>query len=77
MLDVNGLEASYDQSQILFGVSLSIAEGEVVTLLGRNGMGKTTTVSTVMGIVAPWLTMKTKGAVADTAGASRLTWRRP
>jgi branched-chain amino acid transport system ATP-binding protein len=51
MLDVNGLEASYDQSQILFGVSLSIAEGEVVTLLGRNGMGKTTTVSTVMGIV--------------------------
>jgi branched-chain amino acid transport system ATP-binding protein len=51
MLDVNGLEASYDQSQILFGVSLSIAQGEVVTLLGRNGMGKTTTVSTVMGIV--------------------------
>ncbi|MGB7078865.1 MAG: ABC transporter ATP-binding protein [Xanthobacteraceae bacterium] len=51
MLDVNGLEASYDESQILFGVSLSIAEGEVVTLLGRNGMGKTTTVSTLMGIL--------------------------
>ena len=51
MLDVNGLEASYDESQILFGVSLSIAHGEVVTLLGRNGMGKTTTVSTLMGIL--------------------------
>ena len=51
MLDVSGLEASYDQSQILFGVSLNIAEGEVVTLLGRNGMGKTTTVSTLIGIL--------------------------
>ena len=51
MLDVNDLEASYDESQILFGVSLSIAQGEVVTLLGRNGMGKTTTVSTLMGIL--------------------------
>ncbi len=51
MLDVNGLEASYDESQILFGVSLTIAQGEVVTLLGRNGMGKTTTVSTLMGIL--------------------------
>jgi branched-chain amino acid transport system ATP-binding protein len=51
MLDVNDLEASYDESQILFGVSLTIAQGEVVTLLGRNGMGKTTTVSTLMGIL--------------------------
>jgi len=51
MLDVNGLEASYDESQILFGVSFSVAMGEVVTLLGRNGMGKTTTVSSVMGIL--------------------------
>ena len=51
MLDVNGLEASYDQSQVLFGVNFSIAAGEVVTLLGRNGMGKTTTVSAVMGIL--------------------------
>ncbi len=51
MLDVKGIEASYDESQILFGVSLSIAQGEVVTLLGRNGMGKTTTVSTLMGIL--------------------------
>src|SRR6201996_6090906 len=51
MLDIKSVEASYDQSQVLFGVSLNIAEGEVVTLLGRNGMGKTTTVSTLMGIL--------------------------
>ena len=44
MLEVRGLEASYGASQILFGVDLDIAAGEVVTLLGRNGMGKTTTV---------------------------------
>jgi branched-chain amino acid transport system ATP-binding protein len=51
MLEVTDLEASYDQSQILFGISFRIAAGEVVTLLGRNGMGKTTTISTVMGIL--------------------------
>lgn len=53
MLDVNGLEASYGQSQVLFGMSLSIGEGEVVSLLGRNGMGKTTTIRAVMGMVRP------------------------
>jgi branched-chain amino acid transport system ATP-binding protein len=50
MLEVRGLEASYGASQILFGVDLDIAAGEVVTLLGRNGMGKTTTVRSVMGL---------------------------
>ncbi len=40
-------------SQVLFGVSLDIGQGEVVTLLGRNGMGKTTTVLSIMGIVRP------------------------
>jgi branched-chain amino acid transport system ATP-binding protein len=53
MLRVEGLETAYGPSQVLFGVSLEIAEGEVVTLLGRNGMGKTTTVLSVMGIVRP------------------------
>ena len=53
MLDVQGLETSYGQSQVLFGVSFDIAQGEVVTLLGRNGMGKTTTVLSLMGIVRP------------------------
>jgi len=53
MLQVSGLEASYGESQVLFGISFAIEAGEVVTLLGRNGMGKTTTVSAVMGIVPP------------------------
>lgn len=53
MLKVDGIEASYGSSQVLFGVSLDIAAGEVVTLLGRNGMGKTTTVKSIMGIIQP------------------------
>jgi branched-chain amino acid transport system ATP-binding protein len=53
MLKVSGIETCYGESQALFGVSLDIAAGEVVTLLGRNGMGKTTTVSSIMGIVPP------------------------
>jgi len=51
MLRVAGLEASYGESQVLFGVDLEIGAGEVVSLMGRNGMGKTTTVATVMGIL--------------------------
>jgi branched-chain amino acid transport system ATP-binding protein len=53
MLKVEGLETAYGLSQVLFGVSLEIAQGEVVTLLGRNGMGKTTTVLSIMGVVRP------------------------
>jgi branched-chain amino acid transport system ATP-binding protein len=51
MLLVQGLETAYGLSQVLFGVDLKVDAGEVVTLLGRNGMGKTTTVRSVMGIV--------------------------
>ena len=53
MLEVRGLETAYGRSQVLFGVALSVRQGEVVTLLGRNGMGKTTTVRSVMGIARP------------------------
>ncbi len=53
MLQVERLEAAYGTSQVLFGVDLGVGEGEVVTLLGRNGMGKTTTVRAIMGIVRP------------------------
>jgi branched-chain amino acid transport system ATP-binding protein len=53
MLAVEGLEAAYGVSQVLFGVALRVDAGEVVTLLGRNGMGKTTTVRTIMGIMRP------------------------
>ncbi len=50
VLDVSGIETSYGLSQVLFGVSLTIAAGEMVTLMGRNGMGKTTTVRSIMGL---------------------------
>ena len=50
VLDVAGIETCYGLSQVLFGVSLSIAPGEMVTLMGRNGMGKTTTVRSIMGL---------------------------
>jgi branched-chain amino acid transport system ATP-binding protein len=53
MLAVEALQASYGDSQVLFGVDLAIAEGEVVTLLGRNGMGKTTTISAILGLLRP------------------------
>ncbi|MFT3688379.1 ABC transporter ATP-binding protein [Paenirhodobacter sp.] len=53
MLLVEDLQAAYGESKVLFGMSLSIARGEVVTLLGRNGMGKTTTVHAIFGLVKP------------------------
>ena len=51
MLRVRDLEAFYGASQALFGMELSVDAGEVVTLMGRNGMGKTTTVHAVMGLL--------------------------
>ncbi len=51
MLSVEGLDSGYGEAQILFGVDLTVGEGEVVTLLGRNGMGKTTTVRSIMGLL--------------------------
>jgi branched-chain amino acid transport system ATP-binding protein len=53
VLEVRGLETAYGQSRILFGIALEVRSGELVTLLGRNGMGKTTTVRSIMGIVRP------------------------
>jgi branched-chain amino acid transport system ATP-binding protein len=50
LLEVQGLETAYGTSQVLFGLSLSVAQGEAVTLLGRNGMGKTTTLRSIMGL---------------------------
>ncbi len=51
MLRVESLQAAYGSSQVLFDVSFEVAEGEFATLLGRNGMGKTTTIKTIMGLV--------------------------
>jgi len=53
MLAVDSIETAYGVSQVLFGVSLAVGTGQVVTLLGRNGMGKTTTVLSIMGIAPP------------------------
>ena len=53
MLDVRNLETAYGRSQVLFGVSLEVGASQVVSLLGRNGMGKTTTVRSIMGIARP------------------------
>jgi branched-chain amino acid transport system ATP-binding protein len=50
ILALDGIETCYGQSQVLFGISLTIAPGEMVTLMGRNGMGKTTTVRSIMGL---------------------------
>jgi branched-chain amino acid transport system ATP-binding protein len=50
LLQVEGLETAYGASQVLFGIDLAIRPGEVATLLGRNGMGKTTTVRSIMGL---------------------------
>ncbi len=58
LLKVNGLETHYGAAQALFGVNLTVSEGEMVALLGRNGMGKTTTISSVCQMVTP-----TKGTI--------------
>ncbi len=50
MLEVRDLQTSYGRSQVLFGISLEVPASRVVSLLGRNGMGKTTTVRSIMGI---------------------------
>jgi len=58
LLEVQNIETRYGLSQVLFGMTLAIAAGEMVTLMGRNGMGKTTTVRSIMG-----LTAATSGAI--------------
>ena len=50
MLEVRNLETAYGDSQVLFGMELSVEVGQAVTLMGRNGMGKTTTIRSIMGL---------------------------
>ncbi|MFN3448633.1 MAG: ABC transporter ATP-binding protein [Roseococcus sp.] len=71
MLLVEGLAAQYGASQALFDVSLAVGAGEVVTLLGRNGMGKTTTVRAIMGLLPSQGGRITGGAIGF-EGASLL-----
>jgi len=65
LLEVEHLETAYGASQVLFGIDLAIRAGEVATLLGRNGMGKTTTVRSIMG-----LTRRRAGPSGSAASAS-------
>jgi branched-chain amino acid transport system ATP-binding protein len=58
LLEVDSIETCYGRSQVLFGLSLAVGAGEMVTLMGRNGMGKTTTVRSIMG-----LTRATAGSI--------------
>ena len=53
LLDVHDIHAAYGSSRVLFGISLEVAQGECVCLLGRNGMGKTTTMRAIMGLTPP------------------------
>ena len=66
MLEVRDLHAYYGKSHILQGVDLDVGAGEVVSLLGRNGVGRSTTVKAIMGEVPPLGTIRFKGS--DIAG---------
>ena len=70
MLALDGIDAGYGEAQVLFNVSFDVRAGEVVALLGRNGMGKTTTVSTIFGLLPAW-----KGVIAF--DGVKLTGRTP
>ena len=73
MLKVRDLDAFYGPSQALFGMELAIEAGQVVTLMGRNGMGKTTTVHTIMGLMpARRGTVEFEGARVDGLPAFRI-----
>ena len=61
MLDVHDLHAFYGKSHILQGVDLRVGEGEIVSLLGRNGVGRSTTIKTIMGQVPPQGSVRFKG----------------
>ena len=51
LLNVEGLKAWYGNTQVLFDVSLTVEEGQVISLMGRNGMGKSTTISSILGMM--------------------------
>ena len=72
MLEVRDLHAYYGKSHILQGVDMDIGAGEIVSLLGRNGVGRSTTVKAIMGEVTPHGTIKFKGK--DIAGPSVAVW---
>ena len=75
MLEVEGLHAYYGKSHILQGVTFRVREGEIVSLLGRNGAGRTTTVKTIMGEVPAVGTILFKGERIDGLAAHQVARR--
>ena len=65
MLEIDALHAYYGKSHILQGVSFRVGEGEIVSLLGRNGAGRSTTIKTIMGLVPPHGSVRFKGERID------------
>jgi branched-chain amino acid transport system ATP-binding protein len=73
LLEVHDLETAYGASQVLFQVNLGVRDGEAVTLLGRNGMGKTTTIRSIMGLTpARAGTIRFRGERIERAAADRI-----
>ena len=71
MLDARGLHTFYGSSHILHGVDFSVAEGEAVALMGRNGMGKTTLIRSMLGFVRPRTGTVTLAGTPVTGSAER------
>jgi branched-chain amino acid transport system ATP-binding protein len=75
MLDVEDLHAYYGKSHILQGVSFRVGQGEIISLLGRNGAGRSTTVRTIMGLVPPVGSIRFQGARIDGLKAHEIAHR--
>jgi branched-chain amino acid transport system ATP-binding protein len=75
MLDVEDLHAYYGKSHILQGVSFRVGQGEIISLLGRNGAGRSTTVRTIMGLVPPAGSIRFKGERIDGLKAHEIARR--
>ena len=71
MLEVSALNAYYGKSHILRGVEFNVQEGEIVSLLGRNGVGRSTTVKSIIGEVSPLGSIKFKGCLLYTSPSPR------
>ena len=72
MLEVEDLNAWYGKSHILQGVSLNVGDGEIVSLLGRNGAGRSTTIKAIMGEVPPTGAIRFKGARIELIGIRKI-----
>src|SRR6188472_4241916 len=76
LLELTNVETAYGRSQVLFGVSFAIAAGQMITLMGRNGMGKTTTVRSIMGLTPARLgSIRFKGSEIAALPAYRIAQR--